>query len=96
MLDEPLGALDALTQPEMQALIEKIWLERWFSVGLVTHQVEEAVALADRVLVMEHDQYLFEQIPLPRPFGQGFRQSGHENDCALLRAVNFGKFSFIK
>ena len=63
-MDEPLGALDALTQPEMQALIEKIWLERWFSVGLVTHQVEEAVALADRVLVMEHDQYVFGQIPL--------------------------------
>jgi sulfonate transport system ATP-binding protein len=49
LLDETLGALDASTQPEMQALIEKIWLERWFSVVLVTHHVEEAVALADRV-----------------------------------------------
>jgi hypothetical protein len=47
-------------------------------------------------LVMEHDQYVFGQIPLPRPFGQGFRQSGRENDFALLRAVNFGKFAFIK
>jgi sulfonate transport system ATP-binding protein len=68
LLDEPLGALDALTRLEMQALIEKIWVQRRFSIVLVTHDVEEAVALADRVLVMEHGQFVFEQgIPLARP-----------------------------
>lgn len=68
LLDEPLGALDALTRLEMQALIENIWIERRFSVVLVTHDVEEAVALADRVLVMEHGRFVFErEIPLPRP-----------------------------
>jgi sulfonate transport system ATP-binding protein len=68
LLDEPLGALDALTRLEMQALIEKIWLKRRFSVVLVTHDVEEAAALADRVLVMEQGQFVFEQeITLARP-----------------------------
>jgi sulfonate transport system ATP-binding protein len=68
LLDEPLGALDALTRLEMQALIEKIWLKRRFSVVLVTHDVEEAVALADRVLVMESGKFVFQQeIALARP-----------------------------
>jgi sulfonate transport system ATP-binding protein len=68
LLDEPLGALDALTRLEMQALIEKIWAKRRFSVVLVTHDVEEAVALADRVLVMEQGEFIYEQqIQLARP-----------------------------
>jgi len=68
LLDEPLGALDALTRLEMQALIEKIWVQRRLSIVLVTHDVEEAVALADRVLVMERGRFVFEQeIPLARP-----------------------------
>ncbi|WP_426445156.1 aliphatic sulfonates ABC transporter ATP-binding protein [Siccibacter colletis] len=53
LLDEPLGALDALTRLEMQALIESLWLEHGFTVLLVTHDVSEAVALADRVLLIE-------------------------------------------
>ncbi|WP_145378245.1 ATP-binding cassette domain-containing protein, partial [Staphylococcus epidermidis] len=44
LLDEPLGALDALTRLEMQRLIESLWLERKFTSILVTHDVEEAVA----------------------------------------------------
>lgn len=53
LLDEPLGALDALTRLEMQQLIEDLWLERGFTAVLVTHDVAEAVTLADRVVVME-------------------------------------------
>ncbi|WP_242040461.1 ATP-binding cassette domain-containing protein [Anabaena subtropica] len=53
LLDEPLGALDALTRLEMQHLIEDLWQERGFTAFLVTHDVEEAVALADRVIVIE-------------------------------------------
>lgn len=68
LLDEPLGALDALTRLEMQALIEQVWIERRFSIVLVTHDVEEAVVLADRVLVMEYGRFVFErEITLPRP-----------------------------
>ena len=48
-----MGALDALTRLEMQTLIEELWLREQFTAVLVTHDVEEAAALADRVLVME-------------------------------------------
>ena len=53
LLDEPLGALDALTRIEMQQLIESLWHEQGFTALLVTHDVAEAVALADRVLLIE-------------------------------------------
>ncbi|MGU3489778.1 ATP-binding cassette domain-containing protein, partial [Enterobacter bugandensis] len=53
LLDEPLGALDALTRLEMQDLIETLWLSQGFTVLLVTHDVSEAVGMADRVLLIE-------------------------------------------
>lgn len=52
-LDEPLGALDALTRITMQALIERVWREQGFTALFVTHDVGEAVALADRVIVLD-------------------------------------------
>jgi sulfonate transport system ATP-binding protein len=51
--DEPLGALDALTRISMQRLLERVWRDQGFTAILVTHDVSEAVALADRVLVIE-------------------------------------------
>jgi len=51
--DEPLGALDALTRISMQRLLERVWRDQSFTAILVTHDVSEAVALADRVLVIE-------------------------------------------
>lgn len=53
LLDEPLGALDALTRIEMQDLIASLWQKHGFTVLLVTHDVSEAVAMADRVLLIE-------------------------------------------
>lgn len=53
LLDEPFGALDALTRLTMRALLLDLWREHRFGVLLVTHDVDEAVALADRVLVLE-------------------------------------------
>ena len=53
LLDEPLGALDALTRIEMQQLIESLWQTHDFTVLLVTHDVAEAVAIADRVILIE-------------------------------------------
>jgi len=68
LLDEPLGALDALTRIEMQQLIESLWLARGFTAVLVTHDVSEAVALADRVLLIEDGAIALDQaIDLPRP-----------------------------
>ncbi|HVJ52946.1 MAG TPA: ABC transporter ATP-binding protein [Aliidongia sp.] len=53
LLDEPLGALDALTRLEMQELIERVWLTQRFTAVLVTHDVAEAARLADRIVVLE-------------------------------------------
>jgi sulfonate transport system ATP-binding protein len=67
-LDEPLGALDALTRLEMQALIEDVWRTQKFTAVLVTHDVSEAVALADRVLLLEDGRIAADvAVPLPRP-----------------------------
>jgi sulfonate transport system ATP-binding protein len=68
LLDEPLGALDALTRLDMQQLIETLWRERGFTALLVTHDVEEAVALADRVVVIAAGAIAADYvIDLPRP-----------------------------
>ncbi|MHA7846310.1 aliphatic sulfonates ABC transporter ATP-binding protein [Serratia sp. D1N4] len=72
LLDEPLGALDALTRIEMQGLIERLWQQQGFTVLLVTHDVSEAIALADRVLLIEEGQVGLDlAIDLPRPRRKG-------------------------
>jgi sulfonate transport system ATP-binding protein len=72
LLDEPLGALDALTRIEMHRLIESLWQRHGFTALLVTHDVSEAVALADRVVLIEdHQIALDERIELPRPRARG-------------------------
>lgn len=68
LFDEPLGALDALTRMEMQKLIEGLWEQQQFTSLLVTHDVTEAVHLADRVIVIDKGVIqLDEEIDLPRP-----------------------------
>ncbi|MBN2981346.1 ATP-binding cassette domain-containing protein [Cohnella algarum] len=68
LLDEPLGALDALTRIEMQRLIERLWEEQRFTAVLVTHDVSEAVALADRVILIEDGRIALDvDISLDRP-----------------------------
>lgn len=72
LLDEPLGALDALTRIEMQQLIERLWQQHGFTVLLVTHDVSEAVAIADRVLLIEEGEIGLDlQVELPRPRVRG-------------------------
>lgn len=58
LLDEPFGALDALTRLSMRALLLDLWREHRFGVLLVTHDVDEAVALADRVVVLEDGEVI--------------------------------------
>ena len=68
LLDEPLGALDALTRIEMHRLIETLWQRHGFTALLVTHDVAEAVAVADRVLLIEDGGVALDsRIDLPRP-----------------------------
>ncbi len=72
LLDEPLGALDALTRIEMQNLLENLWLEQKFTTLLITHDVEEAVALSDRLILIEHGRIGLDlHIDLPRPRHRG-------------------------
>jgi sulfonate transport system ATP-binding protein len=60
LLDEPFGALDALTRADMHDLLEKLWLRERFTALLITHDVAEAVALADRVVVMREGHIVFD------------------------------------
>ncbi len=67
-LDEPLGALDALTRITMQSLIERVWFTQGMTAVLVTHDVAEAVTLADRVIVLEAGRIALDvPVRLPRP-----------------------------
>jgi sulfonate transport system ATP-binding protein len=68
LLDEPFGALDALTRLRMQALVSGLWRERGFSVVLVTHDVEEAILLADRIAVLDRGVVSdLIDVSMPRP-----------------------------
>ena len=67
LLDEPFSALDALTRIEMHRLVTELWRRHQPAVLLVTHDVDEALTLADRVLVLEHGRVSHEwQVPVRR------------------------------
>ena len=70
MLDEPFGALDAFTREELWGVMQNLWLERRFTAVLVTHDLREAVYLADTVYVMSRRPgrvVMVRPIDLPRP-----------------------------
>src|SRR5699024_12555718 len=68
LLAEPLWAHDTCTRMEMQELIESLWQQGQFTSIRVTHDVEEAVTLAERVILIEDGQITMNQtIDLPRP-----------------------------
>ncbi|WP_183379358.1 MULTISPECIES: ATP-binding cassette domain-containing protein [unclassified Herbaspirillum] len=88
LLDEPLGALDALTRIEMQQLIESLWQARGFTAVLVTHDVQEAIALADRVVLIEDGKITLDQtINLPRPRARGNPEFAHLEASILARVL---------
>ena len=78
LMDEPFGALDALTREQLRLDVEALWMANRMTVMLITHSVDEAVALADRVIVMSprpgRVEKVFE-VPMPRPRGLHVRKS---------------------
>jgi sulfonate transport system ATP-binding protein len=82
LLDEPFGALDALTRMEMHRLLERIWREHGFTTVLITHDVAEAVALADRVIVIRDGGIALDiPVDLPRP-----RREAADTSAVALQA----------
>ncbi|WP_376961960.1 ABC transporter ATP-binding protein [Azospirillum sp. A26] len=72
LLDEPFAALDALTRMRMQGLVETLWRAHAPAVLLVTHDVDEALLLADRAVVMADGKIAADiPIPLTRPRRHG-------------------------
>jgi NitT/TauT family transport system ATP-binding protein len=76
LMDEPFGALDALTRLQVRTDLEALWLSRRPTVLFITHSVEEAVGLSDRILVMspspgEVIEEIRVDIPRPRPIVLG-------------------------
>jgi sulfonate transport system ATP-binding protein len=82
LLDEPFAALDALTRGAAQRLVEVLWRQHGFTALLVTHDVEEAVLLSDRVLVLDAGRVRASvTVALPRP------RTRHLSEVAELRNV---------
>jgi NitT/TauT family transport system ATP-binding protein len=95
LMDEPFGALDALTREQMRLDIEEIWLATRKTVLFITHSVDEAVLLADRVLVMSARPGRIEReiaIDLPRPRGLEARRTPRFNEiCDEINEIFFRK-----
>jgi sulfonate transport system ATP-binding protein len=88
LLDEPLGALDALTRIEMHALIERLWRAHQFTALLVTHDVHEAVALGDRILLIEEGRIALDQpVALARPRARASAGFAALEDHVLQRVL---------
>ena len=87
LLDEPFAALDALTRMRMHRLVEAVWVRHRMAVLLITHDVDEAILLADRALVIDRGRIvasLLIDLPRAREVGQpGFLELRSE----LLRAI---------
>ncbi|HUQ76035.1 MAG TPA: ABC transporter ATP-binding protein, partial [Burkholderiales bacterium] len=78
LMDEPFGALDALTREQMRLDLEALWMETGKTVLFITHSIDEAVLLADRVVVMSARPGKVERempITLPRPRGLAARRA---------------------
>lgn len=85
LMDEPFGALDALTRQQMQDLVVELWERNRPTVVFVTHDVDEAIRIASSIVVMDHTGAIADHLsnPLPRP--RPASRLGEFDDYAALR-----------
>ena len=96
LLDEPFGALDALTRERMGDELSRIWQTRRKTVVMVTHAIDEAILLADRILVLGSQPgrlVLDAPVDLPRPRAEALRYTPEFGDLAqtLRAAIGYRK-----
>jgi NitT/TauT family transport system ATP-binding protein len=99
LMDEPFGALDALTREQMNLDLQKIWLENRKTMLFITHSIWEAVFLADRVAVMSPRPGRIAtviDIDLPRPRRLSVRESKQFGSYAALIREHFQAFGLLK
>ena len=88
LLDEPFGALDALTRSNLQQELQRIWQSEKISMVLVTHDVEEAVFLGDRVVVLEpHPGRIERIVPIDVPHPRDRKDARLEHLVHEVRAA---------
>lgn len=90
LLDEPFGALDALTREQITADTEKIWMNKSFAALLITHSISEAVHLGDRVIVMSArpGRVVADiKIDLPRPRTKMIGTAEFAKYCSDIRGL---------
>jgi NitT/TauT family transport system ATP-binding protein len=91
LMDEPFAALDVQTRAKMQDFLRDVWRDSGASVLFVTHHIDEAVALADRIVVLDAGRITVDQtIDLPRPRERGGARFA-EHRRALLAALGVGQ-----
>jgi sulfonate transport system ATP-binding protein len=96
LLDEPFGALDALTRLAMHDLVLALWQRHRPAILLVTHDVDEALALADRVVLLADGRIAHEErVALPRPREREHEDLAHKRIRLLTELGVYQKGSFL-
>jgi sulfonate transport system ATP-binding protein len=96
LLDEPFGALDALTRLAMHDLVLALWQRHRPAILLVTHDVDEALALADRVVLLADGRIAHEErVALPRPREREHQDLAHKRIRLLNELGVYQKGSFL-
>ena len=88
LMDEPFGALDAMTREQMNLELQRIWLEKKKTVLFITHSIPEAVFLADRVLVMtSRPGRILRDVPVEIPRPRRLEAMNLPEFCAVVNSI---------